>query len=85
MATDELTLGALLKGLVEIHDRQIDRIERYQNECLIPFDALVVHDTDEYGDCHAVGNAIPRQWPPVQRYSLQDYIDSVLDKMGFMR
>jgi len=65
-----LTFGALLECFVEIHDRQVDGVKGNQDECLVPLDALVVHNTDENGHRDSVGNAVPCQWPPVQGYGL---------------
>lgn len=68
---EELTFGALLKRLIEIHDCQINRIEWDKDKCFVPLDTFVVHNTNQNCDRYTVGDAIPRQWPPIQGNGLK--------------
>lgn len=68
------TSSKILDGFVVIHDADVDSIEGYEQEGLVPLHILVVHDADKYRDRDAIREAVPGQRPPVQRYHLEDGI-----------
>lgn len=67
----DLTLDTPLDGLVVVHDGDVDQVEEDEHQCFVPFDALIVNNYNQDGHCYAVGHAISRYWPPVQRDDLQ--------------